>query len=109
VLFERFFDSFRRQVLECYGKRCDVVIDRAVEKVAARSPGFSLHAISADNALSVLDFAETMINEASLFKRRRLRQSALAGLSELYNTHYETLERNGAADKVEQFYYRLKK
>src|SRR6267143_2021004 len=74
VLFERFFDSFRRQVLECYGKRCD-----------------------------------EMISRASVFKRRRLRRAALGAVAELYNTHYETLERFGAVERVEQFYYRLKK
>jgi len=109
VLFERFFDSFRRQVLECYGKRCDEMIARAEEEVAGHSLGFRLRAIHSDNALTVLDLAETMISRASVFKRRRLRRAALGAVSELYNAHYEVLERFGAVERVEQFYYRLKK
>ena len=109
ALFERFFGSFRRQLLECYGKRCDELIARAEEEVAGRSPGFCLRAIGPDNALSVLDLAETMTDRASVFKRRRLRRAALGAVSELYNTQYEVLERFGAVERVEQFYFRLKK
>jgi len=109
ALFNGFFDSFRRQVLECYGKRCDEMIARAEEKVAGRSPGFGLRAIGPANALSVLDLVEMMIGQASVFKRRRLRQAALGAVSELYNTRYDALERFGVVDRVEQFYYRLKK
>src|SRR5882762_7753140 len=59
-LFKSFFDSFRRQLLECYGKRCDEMIKRAEEKVSGNSPGFSLRAIGPENATSVLDLVETM-------------------------------------------------
>src|SRR5438132_5075380 len=109
AIFERFFDSFRRQLLECYGKRCDELIARAEEQVAERSPGFSIRAIGPANALSILDLVETMTSQAWVFKRRRLRRAALGAVSELYNTHYRTLEQIGAVERVEQFYYRLKK
>src|SRR6267143_4234547 len=99
--FERFFDSFRRQLLECYGKHSDEMIARAEKEVAGRSPGFSLRAIGPDNALLLLDLAETITGQASVFKRGRLRRAALGAVSELYNTHYEALERFGAVDKVE--------
>ena len=42
-------------------------------------------------------------------KRSRLRQAALTLVADLYNKQYEILEKNHAIDRVEQFYYKLKK
>jgi hypothetical protein len=57
----------------------------------------------------VLDLIESVIQEASLLKRAKLRAAALALIADLYNKQYELLERHKAIDKVEQVYYRMKR
>jgi len=108
-LFERLFRSFRQQVFECFGDKCETVITRAEQKVRFLSPEFDYHNLNDDSALMMLDVIESIINDASLFKRSKLRQAAVTLISDLYNKQYNLLEQHHAIDKIEQIYYRLKK
>ena len=107
--FERLFRSFRQQVFEYFGDRCEDVIARAEKKVRFLSPEFDCHALTDDTAPSILDVVEVIIKEASFMKRSKLRQAAITLISDLYNKQYNLLEQHSAIDRVEQVYYRLKK
>ena len=108
-IFERLFRSFRQQVFDSFGDKCEEIITHAEQKVRFLSPEFDCHELKDDTVLSMLDLIETVIQEASLFKRSKLRQAAITLISDLYNKQYELLEQHRAIDKVEQTYYRLKK
>jgi hypothetical protein len=108
-IFERLFRSFRQQVFDCFGDKCEEVITKAEKKIRFLSPEFDCHNLSETTVLTMLDVIESIIQEASMFKRSKLRQAALTLISDLYNKQYELLEQHRAIDKVEQIYYRLKK
>jgi hypothetical protein len=108
-LFERLFRSFRQQAFEVFGNKSDAVIAEAERKIRFLNPEFDLHALNETTATLVLDIIEITAVAASFMKRSRLRQAALTLVADLYNKQYELLEKNRAIDKVEQFYYRLKK
>jgi hypothetical protein len=108
-LFERLFRSFRQQVFECYGDKCEAVIADAERKVRFLTPEFDLHPLNNETAVVVLDLVETIANDAPFFKKSKLREAALTLVADLYNKQYELLERQHAIEKVEQFYYRLKR
>jgi hypothetical protein len=108
-LFERLFRSFRQQAFDCLGDRCEATIAEAERRVRFLTPEFDLQSIHEDTAPAMLELIETITNEVSFLKRPRLRQAALTLVADLYNKQYELLERHRAIDKVEQFYYRLKK
>ncbi len=108
-LFERLFRSFRQRVFDSFGDKCDSVIADAESKVRFLTPEFDLHSLNESTAIIVLDLIENIAAKASFLKRPRLRQAALTLVADLYNKQYELLEKHGVIDKVEQFYYRLKK
>ena len=108
-LFERLFRSFRQQIFDCYGDRCEAVIAEAERKVRFLTPEFDLHSLNNETAIVMLDLVETIANDAPFFKKSKLREAALTLVADLYNKQYELLERHRAIEKVEQFYYRLKR
>lgn len=108
-LFERLFRSFRQQVFECYGDKCEAVIADAERKVRFLTPEFDVHPLNNETAIVMLDLVETIANDAPFFKKSKLREAALTLVADLYNKQYELLERQHAIEKVEQFYYRLKR
>jgi hypothetical protein len=108
-LFERLFRSFRQQAYEVFGNKCDAVIAEAERKIRFLNPEFDLHALNETTAALVLDIIEITAAAASFMKRTRLRQAALTLVADLYNKQYEMLEKSHAIDRVEQFYYKLKK
>lgn len=108
-LFERLFRSFRQQIFDCYGDKCETVISDAERKVRFLIPEFDLHSLNNETAIVMLDLVETIANDAPFFKRSKLREAALTLVADLYNKQYELLERHRAIEKVEQFYYSLKR
>jgi hypothetical protein len=72
-------------------------------------PEFDLQHLNEESALMTLEMLEHISNDASFLKRSRLRQAALTLVADLYNKQYELLEKHHAIDKVEQFYYRLRR
>lgn len=108
-LFERLFRSFRQQIFDCYGDKYEAVIADAERKVRFLTPEFDLRSLSNDTAIVTLDLVETITNDAPFFKKSKLREAALTLVADLYNKQYELLERHRAIEKVEQFYYRLKR
>ena len=108
-LFERLIRSFRQQVFEAFGDKSDDVISKAEGQIRFITREFDLRSLTQETAVFTLDLIERVANEASFLKRPRLRQAALTLVADLYNKQYEILEKNRAIDRVEQFYYRLKK
>jgi hypothetical protein len=108
-LFERLLRSYRQQVFDCFGSKSETIISEAEHKVRFLTPEFNLHDLKSETAIVVLDLVETLINDAPLFKKSKLRQAALTLVADVYNRHYELLEQHQAIDKVEQSYYRLKR
>jgi hypothetical protein len=108
-LLERLFRSFRQQVFDSFGEKCDDVIAAAERKVRFLAPEFDLHSLNENTAIHVLDLIESIAGGASFMKRSSLRQAALTLVADLYNKQYELFEQHRVIDKVEQFYYRLKK
>ena len=107
--FERLFRSFRQQVFEHFGEKCEEVIARAEKKVRILSPEFDYHSITDETAVSALEIIEEIVNQASFMKRSRLRQAAITLISDLYNKQYNLLESHRVIDRVEEIYYRLKR
>jgi hypothetical protein len=108
-LLERLFRSFRQQVFDSFGEKSEVVIAAAERKIRFLAPEFDLHSLNENTAIHVLDLIETIAGGASFMKRSRLRQAALTLVADIYNKQYELFEQHRVIDKVEQFYYRLKK
>lgn len=108
-LFDRTFRSFRQQVFDSFGDKCDTVIAESERKLRILTPEFDLQLLNENTAILVLDLIEDIAGRASFMKRSRLRQAALTLVADLYNKQYELLEKHHVIDKVEQFYYRLKK
>jgi len=108
-MFQRLFRSFRQQVFECYGDRSEAVISLAEKKIRFVTPEFELRSLSDRTSVIVLDLVETITNDAPFFKRSKLRTAGLTLVADLYNKQYDSLEHHGVIDKVEQFYYRLKR
>ncbi|MBI5021786.1 MAG: hypothetical protein HZB59_10130 [Ignavibacteriales bacterium] len=108
-LFEVLFRSFRQQVFECFGSKCEEVISQAEHKVRFLVPEFDCHALKDETVLTLLDLIEEIIKQSSLFKRSKLRQAAVTLVSDLYNKQYELLEKHNGIDAIEQTYYRLRK
>lgn len=108
-LFERLFRSFRQQIFDCYGDRSEAVIAEAERKVRFLTPEFDLRSLTDETAIVVLDLVEAIANDAPFFKRSKLREAALTLVADLYNKQYELLEQHRAIERVEQFYYRLKR
>ena len=108
-LFDRLFRSFRQQVFDVFGDKSESVIADAVRRGRFLTPEFDLQNLSDETAIIILDIIEHIANEAPFLKRPRLRQAALTLVADLYNKQYEILENNRVIDKVEQFYYKLKK
>jgi hypothetical protein len=108
-LFDRLFRSFRQQASECYGVKSGILIKRAEEQVQMLTPEFASGSLTAVTAPLVLDIVEQVVKDAPIFKRSKLRASALGLISEIYNKQYALLEQHKAIDRVEQVYYRLKK
>ena len=109
TLFSRLLRSFRQQAFECLGTKSESTIVEAEHRVQLLNPEFALDSLNAITAPLVLDLIETVIDEASLLKRAKMRAAALALIADLYNKQYELLERYKVIDKVEQVYYRMKK
>jgi hypothetical protein len=108
-VFERLFRSFRQQAFDCLGDRCEATIAEAERRVRFLTPEFDLQSINEQTAPVLLEVIEAITTEVSFLKRPRLRQAALTLVADLYNKQYELLEHHRAIDKVEQFYYRLKR
>jgi hypothetical protein len=107
-LFEKMFRSFRREAFECFGGRLESALHSAENEVQLLNPEFDMTSLSHESAPVVLDLIETMVRQAPILKRSRLKSTALTLVADLYSRHYDIIDRNGAVDRVEQSYYRLK-
>lgn len=107
-VLERLLRSFRQQVVDLAPQRAESIFAQAEKKIRVLNPELDIRSLDDTNAITVLDLIEEMVKQAPLLKRSKLRETASDLVSDLYNKHYELLERHKAVDTVEQCYYRLK-
>ena len=108
-VFLRILRSYRQQLFQLYGGKCETIIRQAEQEVRFLNPDFSLDDLQDETAPVVLDLFEALIREASLLRRSRLREGALLLVADLYNKNYDLLDHHNLIDKVETAYYRLKR
>ena len=108
-VFLRILRSYRQQLFQIYGSKCEAMIRQAEQEVRFLDPDFCLDDLRDETAPGVLDLFEVLICEASLLRRTRLRDGALLLVADLYNKNYDLLNRHSLVDRVETAYYRLKK
>ena len=109
VLFDRFFRSYRRIIYDCMGEKGDACIALAESQVKISYPEFNISALTETEAVHVLDVVEYVSKKVPLLKRSHVRNAVLSLIAEVYNKQYELLERTKTLDRVEQFYYELKR
>ncbi len=107
-LFEKVLRSFRIRLFEILGPRGSDIMREGERSVRFLDPDFNLEELSEASAASVLDVIEEAVRRAPLLKRGRLRKVASMLICDLYEKHFEALEKAGVLDKVEESYYRLK-
>ena len=107
-LFEKIFRSFRRKAFECFAGKLEPALRIAEEEVRLLTPDFDITNLSAETAPGVLELMDVMVRDAPMMKRSRLKSTACTLVEDLYSKQYDMLEKRGAIDRVEQFYYRLK-
>ncbi len=108
-LFERLFRSFRQQLFDSYGDKTESVIAESESRVRFLTPEFDLRSLDAETAIVVLDLVQSIIDLAPFFRRGKLKEAAVTLIADLYNKQYELLEQRRAIERVEQFYYKLKR
>jgi hypothetical protein len=108
-LFEKVLRSFRIRLFEIVGSRQSDLIREGERKVRFLDPEFNLDELSEESAASVLDVIEEAVRRAPFFKRTRLRKIASMLVADLYEKHFDVLEKAGVLDKVEETYYRIKR
>jgi hypothetical protein len=77
--------------------------------VRQTKPEFDLSRLSPATVLGVFDLLEKTLEMAPMLKRSKLRAATRRLLEDLYNANFEILEANGAVERLEELYYRLKK
>ena len=107
-LFEKVLRSFRIRLFEIVGPRAGEIIREGERNVRFLDPEFNLDELSEATAVSVLDVLEEAVRSAPLLKRARLRKVASMLICDLYEKHFDALEKAGVLDKVEESYYRLR-
>ena len=107
-LFERMLRSFRQLAFECFGAKLDTVIGRAIKTIRLFNPGFDPSALTPATAPLVINLIDEVVRQASLLKRQKIKNGALTLIADVYEKNFEVLEKNGAIDEVELFYYKLK-
>ena len=108
-LFEKVLRSFRIRLFEIVGPRAGEIVREGERNVRFLDPDFNLEELSEATAVSVLDVLEEAVRRAPLLKRARLRKLASALVADLYEKHFDVLEKARVLDKVEESYYRLKR
>jgi hypothetical protein len=107
-LLERILRSFRLQAFEILGRKMERMVKRAEKEMRLLTPEFDTCDLQPSTALVVLDLISSIIRQAPMLKRARLKSIALVLIGDLYDKNLELLEQNSAVAQVEQCYYRLK-
>ena len=108
-LLDHMFRGFRKEAHECFGRKVEGAITRAARQVRQTKPEFDLSRLSPATVLGVFDLLEKTLEMAPMLKRSKLRAATRRLLEDLYNANFEILEANGAVERLEELYYRLKK
>ena len=108
-LFEKLFRSFRVKLFDAVGPRYDELVREAERKVRFLEPDFDLDDLTGESAPATLDLIEEIIRRSPILKRSKLRKTASILLADLYEKHYDLVEKSGVLNKVEESYYRLKR
>ena len=109
IVFSDLLQAFRAHLEGICSSRFEQLYDHALRKARCSTPAFDPEQLTAESAPLVLEVIEQVCQDAPFMRRSRLRSAAQNLVADIYNKHYELLEKSGAIDRVEQFYYQLKK
>jgi hypothetical protein len=107
-LLERVLRSFRLQAFEILGRKMERLVKSAEKEMRLLTPEFDAGDLQPSTAIAVLDLISSIIRQAPMLKRTRLKSVALVLIGDLYDKNLELLEQSNAVAQVEQCYYRLK-
>jgi hypothetical protein len=106
---ERLFRDFKKQAVDVLGLRLEPLVHAAVHNAHLVNPDFDSEGLQDQTAIAVLQVMEGVMKESPLLKRSKLKALILTLVADLYQKHYESLDRQaGAIDEVESLYARLK-
>ncbi len=91
------------------GSRCSSIFDESEKAIRVVSPDFNSRKLCPDTAILVLDLVDAVIHSAPVLRRSKIRNIALLLITDLYNKHFDVLERLGVLGRVEQFYFAHKR
>jgi len=109
VLLQQLVDEFRTQSLSILGRKGQVVFESCERQLRKQAPQFSSDEIDDETAILAVDLIDAVVREAPLLKRSKLRGIALSLIADLYNKHFEVLNRRGFIPRVEEVYFTHKK
>lgn len=108
-LLQQLVDAFRTQTISILGKKGQVVFESCERELRKQAPQFRSDEIDDDTAILAVDLIDAVVREAPLLKRSKLRRITLALIADLYNKHFEVLNRRGLIPRVEEVYFAHKK
>jgi hypothetical protein len=108
-LLQQLGNEFRKQCVSILGARGQVVFESCERQLREDIPAFRSDEMSSDTAVLVFDLIDAVVQSAPLFKRSKLRGVTLALLADLYNKHFDELNRYGFVARVEEIYFTHKK
>jgi hypothetical protein len=109
LLLQRLVDAFRKQAMSILGRKGQVVFESCERQLRKQAPQFRSDMIDDETAILAIDLIDAVVREAPLLKRSRLRGITLSLIADLYNKHFEVLNRRGFIPRVEEVYTTHKK
>jgi len=108
-LLQQLVDEFRKQTMSILGRKGQVVFESCERQLRQQAPQFRSDEIDDETAVLALDLIDAVVREAPLLKRSKLRGIILPLIADLYNKHFEVLNRRGLIPRVEEIYFAHKK
>ncbi len=109
VLLQQLVDEFRTQTMSILGRKGQVVFESCERQLRKQAPQFRSDEIDHETAILAIDLIDAVVREAPLLKRSKLRGITLTLIADLYNKHFEALNRHGLIPRVEEVYFAHKK
>ena len=108
-LLQQLVDEFRRQTMSILGGKGQFVFESCERQLRNQMPQFRSDEIDDKSAVLVIDLIDAVVRAAPLLKRSKIRSVTLALIADLYNKHFEVLNRRGFIPRVEEVYFTHKR
>ena len=108
-LLQQLVDDFRRQTMSILGSKGVLVFESCERQLRKQMSQFRSDEIDDETALLAVDLIDAVVRAAPLLKRSKLRGITLTLIADLYNKHFEVLNRHGLIPRVEEVYFTHKK